>query len=65
MPRSYNRFIMLIGALGILLLAMTLLYMLGMYFLETNREASGRRCNGPPARRRPPATAAIFLGVIP
>jgi Trk K+ transport system NAD-binding subunit len=34
MPRSYQRFIMLIGALLILLLAMTLLYMLGMYYLE-------------------------------
>ena len=34
MPRSYNRFIMLIGALLILLVAMTFLYMLGMYFLE-------------------------------
>lgn len=34
MPRSYNRFIILIGTLLTLLLAMTLLYMLGMYFLE-------------------------------
>ena len=34
MPRSYHRFVILIGALLTLLLAMTLLYMLGMYFLE-------------------------------
>lgn len=34
MPRSYNRFIILIGALISLLLIMSLLYMLGMYFLE-------------------------------
>lgn len=34
MPRSYTRFLMLIGAVLTLLLAMTLLYMLGMYFLE-------------------------------
>lgn len=34
MPRSYNRFIILLGALILLLLVMSLLYMLGMYFLE-------------------------------
>ena len=34
MPRSYNRFIVLLGALGLLLLVMSLLYMLGMYLLE-------------------------------
>ena len=34
MPRSYNRFIILLGALGLLLLVMSLLYMLGMYLLE-------------------------------
>ena len=34
MPRSYNRFILLLGALGLLLLVMSLLYMLGMYLLE-------------------------------
>ena len=60
MPRSYNRFIILLGSLILLLLVMTLLYMLGMYLLETNREGSGRRCNGPPARHQPPAMAAIL-----
>ncbi|HSQ13550.1 MAG TPA: NAD-binding protein [Candidatus Deferrimicrobium sp.] len=34
MPRSYNRFIILLGSLISLLLVMSLLYMLGMYFLE-------------------------------
>ena len=34
MPRSYQRFTILIGALISLLLIMSLLYMLGMYFLE-------------------------------
>ena len=34
MSRSYNRFALLLGALLSLLLAMTLLYMLGMHFLE-------------------------------
>ena len=34
MPRSYQRFLILIGALISLLLIMSLLYMLGMYFLE-------------------------------
>ncbi len=34
MPRSYNRLIILLGALILLLLVMSLLYMLGMYFLE-------------------------------
>ncbi len=34
MPRSYNRFIILVGSLILLLLVMSLLYMLGMYFLE-------------------------------
>ncbi len=34
MPRSYNRFIILLGSLILLLLVMSLLYMLGMYFLE-------------------------------
>jgi Trk K+ transport system NAD-binding subunit len=34
MPRSYNRFIILLGSLIILLLVMSLLYMIGMYFLE-------------------------------
>ncbi|HYJ15125.1 MAG TPA: NAD-binding protein [Candidatus Limnocylindria bacterium] len=34
MPRSYNRFVLLLGALGLLLLLMSLLYMVGMYFLE-------------------------------
>ena len=34
MLRSYNRFVILIGALVLVLLAMTLFYMLGMYFLE-------------------------------
>ncbi|MGZ8486316.1 MAG: potassium channel family protein [Candidatus Binatia bacterium] len=34
MPRPYNRFIILLGSLISLLLVMSLLYMLGMYFLE-------------------------------
>ena len=34
MPRSYNRFVLLLGALGLLLLVMSLLYMIGMHFLE-------------------------------
>ena len=34
MPRSYNRFVVLGGALVALLLIMSLLYMLGMYYLE-------------------------------
>jgi Trk K+ transport system NAD-binding subunit len=34
MLRTYNRFAVLIGSLLLLLLAMTLLYMAGMYFLE-------------------------------
>ncbi len=34
MLRSYNRFVVLIGALLLVLLTMTLLYMLGMYYLE-------------------------------
>ena len=34
MPRSYNRFIILLGSLILLLLVMSLLYMLGMYLLE-------------------------------
>ena len=34
MPRAYNRFALLLCALLSLLLAMTLLYMLGMHFLE-------------------------------
>ena len=34
MSRSYNRFALLLGALLSLLLVMTLLYMLGMHFLE-------------------------------
>ena len=34
MLRSYNRFAVLIGALLLLLLIMTLLYMLGMHYLE-------------------------------
>jgi len=34
MPRSYNRFVLLLGALGLLLLLMSLPYMLGMYLLE-------------------------------
>lgn len=34
MPRSYNRFAILAGSLALLLLVMSLLYMLGMNFLE-------------------------------
>lgn len=34
MPRSYNRFVLLLGALGLLPLLMSLLYMVGMYLLE-------------------------------
>ena len=34
MPRSYNRFVILLGSLILLLLVMSLLYMLGMYVLE-------------------------------
>ena len=65
MPRSYHRFIILIGALISLLLVMSLLYMLGMYFLEGQAAATScRHCNGPPARRRPRVTAATHLGTI-
>lgn len=35
MTRTYNRFIILVGSLILLLLVMSLLYMLGMYFLES------------------------------